>query len=132
MGATCTGPLLGQILGDETLTAGLTDPEARILVEWLVERVERLSAEAETEDRVREQFRRLCQRARLVRQFVVLWCHRQDAGAAAQLAACVRASWPLPSAAGGDPCDVMTAVLASESEERSSATPGCSQTTGPV
>ena len=35
-------PLLSHVLDDEALTRGLRDAEARVLIEWLVEEVERL------------------------------------------------------------------------------------------
>ena len=35
--------LLSHILDNEALTRGLGDPEARLLVEWLVEQAERLA-----------------------------------------------------------------------------------------
>ena len=44
-----TKALLSQILDDDALTRGLCDPEARVLVEWLVDEVERLGAEAACE-----------------------------------------------------------------------------------
>jgi hypothetical protein len=83
--------LLRPILFDEALTRHLGDAEARILVEWLVERAERLAAEADAEARVQA----LCRRARAISLFVSLWCHRGQPGAAAQLANAERFDWPL-------------------------------------
>src|SRR6516164_10642462 len=71
--------LLRPILNDDALTRHLGDSEARILVEWLVERAERLAGDADGENKVRV----LCRRARAIGLFVGLWCHRNQPGAAA-------------------------------------------------
>jgi hypothetical protein len=101
--------VLSPILADELLTRGLGDAEARAMIEWLVERCERnharLSAEACTAE-----VQRLCRRARAMSRFVYLWCHQQLHGAACQLAATERFSWPLP-ATDEDPYDVMNTIL---------------------
>lgn len=104
--------LLNQILQNDSLTRGLGDPEARILVEWLVERAELLAEEFDVED---ESFAatigRLCMRARGIGRFVALWCHERQRGAAIQLAAVERFSWPLPTDIRIDPCELMQAIL---------------------
>jgi hypothetical protein len=103
-------PLLRDILTDEGLTRGLGDPEARVLVEWLVEQAERLAAESgEPTPRVRA----LCRRGRAVCCFVRLWCYGRNRGAAIQLAAAERFTWPLPTCSV-DPCELMQAILACE------------------
>jgi hypothetical protein len=102
-------PLLNGILADEALTRGLGDAEARVLVEWLVDRAEE---RATTADEVRE----LCRRGRAISRFVTLWCHEPARGAAHQLAATERFTWPLPTAAV-DPWKMMQAILAWETEE---------------
>ena len=55
-------PLWGQILDDEALTRGLGDPEARVLVEWLVERADSLSQGKSSDLWARAEVRRLCRR----------------------------------------------------------------------
>ncbi len=106
-------PLLSQVLDDEALTRGLQDAEARVLIEWLVEEVERLE---ETGGDAGPEVRRLCRRARAVSRFVLLWCVRRDRGAAVQLAAVERFAWPLPDDAEADACDLMQQILAWEAE----------------
>jgi hypothetical protein len=106
-------PLLNQIVRDEALVRGLGDPEARVLVEWLVDQAEeRVAAGAEAAEAVRG----LCRRARAIGRFVLLWCHAGSRGAAGQLAASERFSWPLPAAAM-DPCVLMQNILAWEDHE---------------
>ncbi len=105
-----TKPFLNQILDNDALTRGLGDPEARVLVEWLVEQVERLVGSAETETLARAEVQRLCRRARAIGRFVGLWCHLHARGAAGQLAAAERFTWPLPEAAA-DPCELMQDIL---------------------
>src|SRR5262249_52404464 len=60
------------------------------------------------------QVRQLCRRGRAVARFVTLWCTERDCGAAGQLAASERFSWPLPDA-WADPCEVMQSIVAWES-----------------
>jgi hypothetical protein len=107
-------PVWSQILHDEALTRHLGDPEARVLVEWLVEQAEQIDgpegAQAET-------VRLLCRRGRAISRFVRLWCYDCARGAAIQLAGSERFGWPLPDRAV-DPCDLMHAILAWESEHR--------------
>src|SRR5262245_11035718 len=104
-------PLLRPILGDEALTRHLGDAEARILIEWLVERAERLGATDEPSAAAR--VGALCRRARAIGLFVGLWCHRRDRGAAGQLASAERFAWPLPLAEI-DPCALMEQILRAE------------------
>jgi hypothetical protein len=106
-------PLLSQILENDALTRGLADPEARVLVEWTVERAERLDAEMADLD---TEVRRLCLRARAIGRFVALWCHQGECGAAVQLAAAERFNWPLPTSACVDPCELMQEILESEDD----------------
>ena len=84
--------LLRPILNDDALTRHLGDGEARILVEWLVDRAEELAGDGEAEAKVKV----LCRRARAIGLFVGLWCYRGQPGAAAQLANAERFDWPLP------------------------------------
>lgn len=106
-------PLLSHILENDALTRGLGDPEARVLVEWLVEQAERLpGADAALEQEVEK----LCLRARAIGRFVALWCYQRERGAAVQLAASQRFHWPLPTSRTVDPCELMQEILASEDE----------------
>jgi hypothetical protein len=103
-------PVLSKILKNDALTRGLGDAEARILVEWLVDQAERAASAAGDESIVTTQVARLCRRGRAIGRFVGLWCHSQSQGAAAQLAAAERFTWPLPPGQG-DPCEIMQAIL---------------------
>jgi hypothetical protein len=105
--------LLRYILRDEAITRGLADPEARILVEWLVEQAERLAQVTEIDSVGSREVKRLCRRARAIGRFVQLWCYMKERGAAVQLAAAERFMWPLPHQAM-DPCELMQTILGSE------------------
>ena len=105
-------PLLSHILDNDALTRGLGDPEARILVEWLVERAEAL---ADDKEDAWQHVEKLCRRGRAIGRFVGLWCHAQAHGPAGQLAAAERFTWPLPAGAA-DPCEIMQAILSWEAE----------------
>jgi hypothetical protein len=108
-------PLLSHILTDDALTRGLGDPEARVLIEWLVERAERQAAAETAEVLLRQEVHRLCLRGRAISRFVNLWCHAGQRGAATQLAAAERFTWPLPTTAV-DPCELMQAILGHEDD----------------
>jgi hypothetical protein len=105
--------LLHPILADDHLTRGLGDAEARMLVEWLVERTE--EHERGDERALSQAIQKRCRRARAVARFVHLWCYRNDHGAACQLAATERFAWPLPYCEV-DPCDLMAEILVWENE----------------
>lgn len=107
-------PLLRPILHDDALTRELGDPEARLLVEWLVERAEQLPTD---ENSAEEGIRRLCRRARAISRFVSLWCYHTAHAAAIQLAATERLDGPLPTCPV-DPCDLMDSLLCWESQRR--------------
>jgi hypothetical protein len=108
--------LLSHILNNEALTRGLGDPEARLLVEWLVEQAEDLARQpgqagaAVDEAALVARVQRLCRRARAVGRFVALWCSRRGRAAAVQLAATERFYWPLPTTTT-DPCELMQSIL---------------------
>jgi hypothetical protein len=108
-------PLLRQILNNDALTRGLGDPEARLLIEWLVERAESL-AELDRGEDIDSRVAQLCRRARAISRFVMLWCQSRERGAAVQLAAVERFSWPLPSGPA-DPCMLMESILDWESQQ---------------
>jgi hypothetical protein len=108
-------PLLSHILGNDAVTRGLADPEARILIEWLVEQAERLADSGLTECAAWIELARLLRRARGIGRFVRLWCYDQTRGAAGQLAAAERFNWPLPNGIV-DPCELMQGILYWESQ----------------
>lgn len=105
--------LLKPILEDEALTRDLGDAEARILVDWLVDRAELLHDRHADNDTTHGEVDRLCRRARAIGKFVVLWSQPADRGAACQLAATERFAWPLPEC-DMDPADLMHAILGYE------------------
>jgi len=104
-------PLLNQIARDESLVRGLGDAEARLLIDWLVDRAEELLADNANS---RACLQRLCGRGRALARFVYLWCYENAPGAAAQLAAVERFAWPLPTA-WIEPCELMHSILECES-----------------
>jgi hypothetical protein len=108
--------LLSPILDDESLTRGLGDAEARVLVEWLVERMETCHAGTGSDERMREEVAFWCRRARAIGRFVILWCYQNDHGAACQLAATERFPWPFPPI-DADACDMMIDILAWEKDQ---------------
>jgi len=105
-------PLLMRILADEALTRDLGDPEARVLVEWLVERAERLGEEV-TNGEVEKAVSALCRRGRAIARFVSLWGSASGRRGALQLAACERFAWPLPTGPV-DSCELMQRIVAWE------------------
>ena len=107
--------VLSLIVANEALTRGLADPEARMLIEWLVERAERLAAAAPPREVLEAEVTRLCRRARAVARFVGLWCYERGRRAACQLAAVERFGWELPPRAV-DPCELMQSILVCEGE----------------
>ena len=109
-----TRPLLNRILRDEAMVRGLSDPEARLLIEWLVERAEEETWEQD-EEHSEAAVIRLCRRARAISRFVCLWCYNRAHGAALQLAAVERFPWPLPCEMA-DPCILMQDILTWEEE----------------
>jgi hypothetical protein len=104
--------LLTPIVRDEALTRGLGDPEARVLVEWLVDQAEELAGQRVAD--LPAKLQTLCCRGRAIGRFVLLW-ERRERGAAAQLAATERFAWPLPNMAM-EPCALMHEILAWEAE----------------
>jgi hypothetical protein len=109
-------PLLREVLHNDAVTRGLGDPEARILVEWLVDRAEHLAQMAPSETSARQEMHRLCRKARAIGRFVVLWGQARERGAACQLAAAERFAWPLPTTAE-DPCELMQFILDCETRQ---------------
>jgi hypothetical protein len=110
-----TKPLLSCILDNDALTRGLGDPEARILIEWLVEQAEQFGADGVLERVVRRKIETLCRRGRAISRFVALWNQPRSRGAASQLAAAEGFNWPLPPPRT-DPCEIMHAILLWEAD----------------
>jgi hypothetical protein len=104
---------LRPILDDESLTRGLGDEEARLLVDWLVERAENLAASSLSEAGRRERLAALCRRARAVARFIRLWCYEGEFGAAVQLAGAEGPAWTLPPGPEEAP-DLMVRLLVAE------------------
>jgi hypothetical protein len=102
-------PLLRAVLDDEALTRGLGDAEARVLVEWLVDETERLTATGPPANAERA-VAKLRRRGRAVARFVRLWSIEDAWGPALQLAASERFPWPLPDAPL-DPCELMQGIV---------------------
>jgi hypothetical protein len=110
-------PLWTDVLDDEALTRGLGDPEAKRLVEWLVDQADQLGEQDSGMDQARQELSLLRRRGRAIARFVRLWCHEGERGAAGQLAVAERFHWPLPSAPM-DPCQLMEDILAWEASDR--------------
>lgn len=108
-------PLLQLVLGDEALTRGLGDAEARVLVEWLVDRAEHLGATSAA-GKAADEVRRLMRRGRAIARFIVLWSSPRTRGAANQLAGAERFTWPLPDGTA-DACDLMQTIVLHEDRE---------------
>jgi len=108
--------LLSAILADESLTRGLGDAEARVMVEWLVDEAEQTQGMCEEE--AKRKVKQLCLRARALGRFVTLWCNRRDQAAASQLAATERFTWALPGP-DADAYDLMIDVLTWEKDASS-------------
>lgn len=104
-------PLLSDILDNDALTRGLGDPEARILIEWLVEQAEQLQQSLTSDEHLATEVKVMCRRARVIVRFVEMWCHTNERGAATQLAATERFGWPLPITSAIDPCELMQTIL---------------------
>lgn len=100
------------ILDDEGLTRGLADPEARMLIDWLVERAEKI--EDQRPGQAPQEVVSLCRRARSITRFVHLWSENKRS-AACQLAATEQFAWPLPEGPV-DPCDLMESILIWEAD----------------
>ncbi|MFO0846992.1 MAG: hypothetical protein U0871_00325 [Gemmataceae bacterium] len=107
-------PLIRGIARDESLTRGLGDVEARMLVEWVVDWAELLTEAARSEADATALVHRLRRRGQAIGRFVSLWTDPRSRGSAAQLAAVERFAWPLPTAPRMDPPDLMHHILSWE------------------
>ncbi len=102
--------VLNPIFESESLTRGLADPEARILIEWLVTQAERFADYYLCPDLAEQAVAKLCRKMRIVSRFVSLWQEPRSRGAACQLAATECVSWPLPCT-DVDPCELLLDLL---------------------
>ena len=101
------------ILDDESLTRGLGDEEARMLIDWLVERAENLVASTLAQVQRTERLESLCRRSRAISRFVELWCYQNRFGAAIQLAGAESFAWNLP-VGKEDAAELMVRILRAE------------------
>jgi hypothetical protein len=110
-------PLIRGLLRDESLTRGLGDIEARMLVDWLADWADLLVATTTTPEAARLLVLRLHRRGKAIARFVALWCDfaPSSRAAAAQLAATERFDWPLPAEPIEAP-ELMTHILTWERE----------------
>ena len=106
-------PLIRALARDESLTQGLGDIEARMLIDWAAGWAELLARAAPDGDKAAHLVARVRRRAGTVGRFVQLWSRPRTRAAACQLAAAERVTWPLP-AGRVDPADLMHAVLSWE------------------
>jgi hypothetical protein len=113
-----TDSLIRDIARNDSLTRGLGDIEARMLVEWVVDWAELLSEAARTDQDAETLVSRLCRRGKAIGRFVQLWCNPRERGAATQLAATERFTWPLPDDKKIAPPDLMEHILNWESQHR--------------
>ncbi|VTR99152.1 hypothetical protein [Tuwongella immobilis] len=105
-----------QILQDDSLTRGLGDCEAQMLVEWVIDWIELIHDGIES-DSIRERaIARVVRQARTIGRFVRYW-HENDRLAAMQLAAVEQAHWPLPRAPQ-DPVALLRQILRWEDRHR--------------
>lgn len=112
--------LVGRVLDDEALTDGLFDPEAKQLIEWMVSQVEAICQRTENAAAASTCVESLCRRARGIRRFLTLWCHRHDHAAATQFVATERYGWPLPTSETEDPCEILQPILDWEASQAQS------------
>lgn len=108
-------PFIRTILRDDSLTRGLEDAEARMLVEWVVDWAELFSDAAKNDDDAKKLVTRLCRRGKAIGRFVQLWTDPRTRATAIQLAAVERFAWPLPTAAV-EPPELMHRILAWENQ----------------
>ncbi len=116
MGIDCDS-LVREVVRDESLTRGLGDEEARMLVEWVVDWTELLAEASRSDDDARVLVGRLRRRGRAIGRFVQMWCDDgvADRRGATQLAASERFTWPLPDSEV-EPPDLMQHILTWENQ----------------
>jgi hypothetical protein len=104
-------PLVRHTLRDESVTRGLGDMEARMLVEWLADRAEGIAETCANEPAAWAEVRSRCRQARVIGTFVRLWSTPESRGSAMQLAGAERVPWPLP-VGEIEPSELMEGILA--------------------
>lgn len=102
---------IDQVMHDDRLTSGLADPEARLLVEWLVDHAETIPQTGLGECDQQLAWTICYRRAKVLRQFVSLWCYRGRPEAAIQLAASEGMSEYLPDSSVEEAVDVMLVLM---------------------
>ncbi len=117
MGIVAIDPFIRTMVRDESLTRGLGDVEARMLVDWLVDWAELLGDNLRSGPDALALIARLGRRGRAIGRFVQLWADPRGRGSAMQLAAVERFAWPLP-VEGADPADLMQRILAWENSSQ--------------
>ncbi len=90
-------PLIRRAIRDDSLTRGLGDEEARMLVDWVATWAEVLAAAAPDPPTAAAVVDRLARRGRSIGRFVRLWTDPRTRRSAAQMAAVERFGWPLPT-----------------------------------
>lgn len=108
-------PLIREMLRDESLTRGLGDIEARMLVEWLADWTELFANASRNDLDARKLAGKLLRRGKAIGRFVQLWCKPDGQMAASQLFAAERFAWPLPTRRMKPP-DLMHQILAWENQ----------------
>lgn len=102
---------IDQVMHDDRLTHGLADPEARLLVEWLVDQAEAIPRTGLGECDQQLAWTICYRRAKALRQFVSLWCYRGRPEAAIQLAASEGMAEYLPDSSVEEAVDVMLSLM---------------------
>jgi len=110
-------PLIRKIVRDDSLTRGLGDIEARMLVEWIVDWAELLIDASQCETDAVSLLTRLFRRGKAIGRFVQLWTEPESRGAATQLAAVERFEWPFPTHRV-EAADLMQHILSWENQHR--------------
>ena len=116
-GAVAIDPLIRGLVRDDSLTRGLGDEEARMLVDWLVDWAELLAGGARNAPEAKSLLDRLCRRGKAISRFVQLWVEPRTRGSAMQLAAVERFAWPLPGRRI-DTADLMHHILTWENSHQ--------------
>jgi len=103
--------LLRRLAGDDSLTRGLGDVEARMLVEWIVNWGELLLSSAKNSAEAESLALRLARRGRAIARFVLLWKEPRCRAAAIQLVATEQFAWPLPASESITSLELMEQIL---------------------
>jgi hypothetical protein len=104
--------LVGRILEDEGLRGDLADDVAQPLIDWLVQQAENVISQSKSQAAARKQIDALCERGRLIAQFVSQV--KPDPAAAAALAKAEHLPWPVTPEETADEAKLMWRVLEEE------------------